>query len=184
MKARSSSMFPWRNLFLSPKACPHGTSTPTPLSLKVLVPTEESPHLCKFTDAKLLARFVQNHRGLLRSFDPLTQTMEYHKESQFAMLDSSRVYEVYSAFYNHDLDRLHHHQTADKAFEEKSRLAVQSFFKSHNIEVKELPRVWYNEYNNPQSETAIEWEGVWQGHPNQLYLLESKHVISSVTVSC
>ena len=79
---------------------------------------------------------------------------------------------------------MHHHQTVDKAFEDKSRLAMQSFFTKHDIEVKELSRVWYNKCNDPRSKIAIEWEGVWQGdRDNKIYVLESKHVMSRVTIS-
>ena len=115
----------WRNPSISSKPHRPLDSRLSPLSLKILTPTDAKPQLREFPNAKVLARFMQNHRGLVQSINPVTKTEQYHKESEFATLDPSRIYEVYFAFYTQDKDGLRHHQDdADNPFEDKSRLVM------------------------------------------------------------
>lgn len=183
MRPHPSWIFRHRRLSHFPGRSPRRDAALFPISLRVFAPSDGELKLRRFDDVSLLKEYVQSYRGILRSIDPITRKEVFHKKAHYSSLDPCRVYDIHSPFYQQDMDGLRHHQSADQAFEDKSRRAMQTYFKEHGMEVRELSRLWYNEYEKPNSKMAIEWEGVWDGE-GAMYVLESKHVVSAVIFSC
>ena len=69
-----------------------------------------------------------------------------------------------------------HTQVSDRAFEDKSRLALITYMKDKDLKFSELNRL----FKDKNGILLAEWEGVFEVENEGIYFLECKHSVSSV----
>jgi len=97
---------------------------------------------------------------------------------RFNELSPSVTYEILSPGWTGYQGDFRHSQVSDKAFEDKSRLALMAHMQSQGLKFKELDRI----VSGPVG-TIAEWEGVFNVFPGRLYFLECKHSVTGVHLS-
>jgi hypothetical protein len=94
------------------------------------------------------------------------------------------VYEATHLFFAARQEGSHHHQIADKAFEEKSikamerHLGVSDGITRFKAKDPSRPDGW--RYLTAEKD-VVEWDGLWQGIDGRVYCLEVKHFVDPVS---
>lgn len=201
---------PFVNPSRIPRVYTSTASAPTavisfPITLKILGPQESSPIDRVFKSPEALSTWVSSHkRAALKAFATPTQKEEFFSRSDYPLLDPKRTYGVYAPLHSEEMEDIRHNQIADKAFEDKCRLAMAKFLKEQGQQVEEQDRVLYNlmpesspgpsDNESPassplhtstlacrtKSDVAIKWDGVWKDGRRIYYLLECKHFMTAV----
>ena len=201
---------PFSNPSKIPRLYTSTASVPTavtsfPITLKIQGPKESSPIARVFKSPEALSTWVSSHkRAALKAFATPAQKEEIFSRSDYRSLDPKRTYGVYAPLHSEEMEDIRYNQIADKAFEDKCRLAIAKFLKEQGQQVEEQDRVLYNlvpgssigtSHNEspassplhnstlagrPKSDVAIEWEGVWKDGTGIYYLLECKHFMTAV----
>jgi hypothetical protein len=97
---------------------------------------------------------------------------------KFDTLSPSVTYEILSPGWAAYQGEFRHTQVSDKAFEDKSRLALIAHMERQGSEFKELDCI----INDPVTRnTVAEWEGIFNVFAHdRVYFLECKHSITGV----
>jgi hypothetical protein len=115
-------------------------SNDTPFKLKLIVPPSAEPQEITFTDNTALYDFVKSYQGSLRATGPNGQPCIIIGPTKYKQLLPTEIYSVHSPFFNATSDERQHSQVADRAFEDKARLAMMNYLSSAEISYNELSR--------------------------------------------
>jgi hypothetical protein len=131
-----------------------------------------------FLSPEGLSKWVNAHRcAALKAFPTSSQSEIIFSRSEYNSLDPSRVYGIFSPFHPKPVEDIRHNQMADKAFEAKCRLALGLYLSDHGRKITEHSR----ELIEPgETDTLIEWDGLFIDQENMYYLLECKHFMTTV----
>lgn len=117
---------------------------------------------------------MKSFQGSLRATEP-NGNYRIIGRTKYKHLVPTEVYHVHSPFFNEIRDERQHSQVADRAFEDKARLAMVNYLSSGGIGYSELSR----KIKVGDREVA-EWEGVFELEGNSVYFLECKHTVTDV----
>ena len=147
-----------------------------PITLTIIVPFSFKPELFEFESVEAIRNFVKTYNGMLKAPSPDKPFSNIIiPPRKFNTLSPTITYEILSPGWAGYQQGYHHTQVSDKAFEDKSRLALIAYMENEKLNFHELERI----IKGPVNDVA-EWEGVFDVSPNRLYLLDSKHSVSEV----
>jgi len=163
-----------------------------PIVLRTQAPDDSEPVERLFRSRHCLTKWVSTYkRAALKAFPSTTQKEEILSEDQYSSLDVDRVYGISSPLHTEEVTDLRHNQIADRAFEEKCRLAVSRYLISQGLDIQDRERTlyenvlgWNATHMPPKPNAAIEWEGLWMDGDGIYYLLECKHFMTLVLTWC
>jgi hypothetical protein len=159
-------------------------TTKFPMNLQILEPNELITITRTFETPDALKIYVSAHkRAVLKALSTPTLTERIIHPSAYSTLDPSRIYSIYSPLHTEESADIRYNQVTDRAFEHKSRLALEQFLKSKGLTVVERGRELYkrdNSVEKAKSDAVIEWDGFWTDEAGTYYVLECKHFMSAV----
>ena len=159
-------------------------TTKFPMNLQILEPNETVMITRRFDTPEALKIYVSAHkRAILKALStPTADEMIIHP-SAYSTLDPSRTYSIHAPLHTEESGDIRHNQVTDRAFEDKSRLALEQFLKSQGLEIIERSRELYeldNSMEKAKRNAVVEWDGFWTDQVGMYYVLECKHFMSSV----
>jgi hypothetical protein len=143
-------------------------------------PETREQELIEFENVKAIRDWVKSHgRGSLAMVRPdgLHRVLN---TSTYARLDPAALYTVKAAFDQQGVLATKHHQIFDKAWENLCRVRMIEWFDQQGIYVVEHDRVLYDPEKGDSP--AVEWEGMWRGVDESLYVLDCKYSVTSVYI--
>ena len=155
------------------------TVTPKSITLSLVVPPSLKPELWDFESVEEIKDLIKSQRAILRG--PSSKNPGHYTTippRQYSTLSPSITYEVLTPGWAGYQGEYHHMQVSDKAFEDKSRLALIANMEKQGLKFRELDRIITGPAN-----TVAEWEGIFDVFPDRLFLLECKHSVSGVHLS-
>lgn len=163
------------------------TTLTYPLLLRIQAPDGRSPTLRKFDTPDTLHRYVKGYkRAILKAFASSTEAEQYFGPPQYRTLNSNLVYAVHSPFHTSEMDDRTHNQIADRPFEAKCRRALSTYLSCKGDAITEQERILYrvNDVDGSEKgssrEMAVEWDGLYTNKKGTYYVLECKHLMTSV----
>jgi|SRR5579859_6013470 len=163
------------------------TTLTYPLLLRIQAPDERSPTLRKFNTPDALHSYVKGYkRATLKAFASSTEAEQYFAPPQYRTLNSNLVYAVHSHFHTSEMDDRTHNQIADRAFKAKCRRALLTHLSCKGDALTEKERILYRVDDVDGSERdsiremAVEWDGLYTNKKGTYYVLECKHLMTSV----
>jgi hypothetical protein len=150
-----------------------------PITLSLVIPPSVKAAPYDFESVQQIEEFIKSQKATVRG--PSLRNPGHYAiipPRRFNELSPSVTYEILSPGWTGYQGDFRHSQVSDKAFEDKSRLALMAHMQSQGLKFKELDRI----VSGPVG-TIAEWEGVFNVFPGRLYFLECKHSVTGVHLS-
>jgi len=146
------------------------------ITLSLVVPPSVKAASYDFESVKQIEDFIKSQKATMRG--PSLRNPGHYAiipPRNFDTLSPSVTYEILLPGWVGYQGEFRHTQVSDKAFKDKSRLALIAHMERQGLRFKELDRI----INDPPN-TIAEWEGIFNVFPDRLYFLECKHSVTGV----
>ena len=156
-------------------------TTRFPIKIKVFEPNESVSITRSFEAPEALELYVSSYkRALLKAVATPTAPEEIILPSAYSRLDPSRIYYIHAPLHMEESADIGHNQVTDRAFEAKSRLALEKYLKCQGLQLLPRPRELYTSEKNRRRKAVIDWDGFWLDDAGIYYAMECKHFMSAV----
>jgi hypothetical protein len=152
-------------------------SGPRHFRLNIFDPDSEDQNVIEFQSVNALHAWVKSQYGPLALIRPKGQPPLIFDRSRYGSLDLKALYTIASCYRNLVPAPQHNH-VLDKEWGNRCRLRLADWFDEQGVYVVEMEQVLYESSNG--GSPMAEWEGVWKGLDDTVYLLECKCYMTGV----